>query len=90
MKKGFVGGNIDACLYMKIKGCSVHSFVYTKKLGLYCEPFTDATKPWEIVCFSDTDYAGDQISRRRISGFILYVFLVIKNAEKCDAIEFRS
>ena len=29
--------------------------------------------PWDIVCFSDSDYAGDPVTRRSISGFVLYV-----------------
>ena len=44
-----------------------------KKLRLKLEPSRNASKLWEIVCFSDSDYAGDPISRKNISGLILYV-----------------
>ena len=30
-------------------------------------------EPWEIIFFSNSDYAGDPVSRKSISGFILYV-----------------
>jgi len=30
-------------------------------------------EPWDLECFSDSDYAGDPDSRRSVSGFILYV-----------------
>ena len=32
----------------------------------------NSNKPWEKVCFSNGDYTGDLVSRRSISGFILY------------------
>ena len=44
-----------------------------ENLGLRLEPMGNSNKPWEIVCFSDSDYAGDPVSRRSISGFVLYV-----------------
>ena len=37
------------------------------------QPIGNANEPWEIVCFSNGDYAGDPVSRRSISDFILYV-----------------
>ena len=33
----------------------------------------NSNKPWEIICFSDSDYVGGLVSRQSISGFILYV-----------------
>ena len=33
----------------------------------------DARKPWETVCFSNSDYAGDPVDRRNVSGFTLNV-----------------
>jgi hypothetical protein len=49
-------------------------FLNTKRKGLWIEPDSDnIEKPWVLVCFSDSDYAGDPDSRRSISGFILYV-----------------
>ena len=48
----------------------------TEMLGLKIEPTGNLNKPWEIVCFSNSDYAGALVSRRSISGFILYVLSV--------------
>ena len=45
----------------------------TKNLGLKIEPIRNSHKPWEIICFSNSDYVGDLVSRQSISGFILYV-----------------
>ena len=42
-------------------------------LGLKIEPTGNSNEPWEIVCFGNSDYAGDLVSRRSISGFIFYV-----------------
>ena len=44
----------------------------TKSLGLKVEPMGNSNEPWEIVCFSSSNYEGDLVSRRRINGFILY------------------
>ena len=33
----------------------------------------NSNEPWEIVCFSNSNYEGDLVSRQSISGFILYV-----------------
>ena len=33
----------------------------------------NSNKTWEIGCFSNSDFAGDLVSRRSTSGFILYV-----------------
>ena len=41
------------------------------------DPTKDANKPWEIISFSDSDYAGDPMNRRSLSGFILYVLGVL-------------
>ena len=45
--------------------------VETEKLGLKIEPTGNSNEPWEIICFSNSHYAGDQVSRQSISGFIL-------------------
>ena len=47
--------------------------VDTKNLGLKIEPTGNSKEPHEIICFSDSDHAGDPVSRRSISGFILNV-----------------
>ena len=37
--------------------------INTKNLGLKIEPMGNSNKPWEIVCFSNSDYTGDLVSR---------------------------
>ena len=32
-----------------------------------------SNEPWEIICLSNSDYAGDPRRRRSINGFVLYV-----------------
>ncbi|KAL7530325.1 hypothetical protein ACHAWF_005014 [Thalassiosira exigua] len=45
----------------------------SKTMGLRIEPTFKKGEPWELVCFTDSDYAGDPDSRRSVSGYILYV-----------------
>ena len=45
----------------------------TKDMGLKMEPTSHQDGPWELICFSDSDYAGDADTRRSVSGYILYV-----------------
>ena len=40
----------------------------TKNLGLKLEPNSDEEEPWDIVYFSNSDYAGDWVMRRSVSG----------------------
>ena len=47
--------------------------INTKNLGLNIETMGNSNKPWEIICFSNSDYAGNPISRQSINGIILYV-----------------
>ena len=42
-------------------------------LGLKIKPTGNSNKLWEIVCFSNNNYAGDPVHGRSISGFIFYV-----------------
>ena len=39
----------------------------TKNLWLKIEPTGNSNEPWEIVCFSNSDHAGDLVSRHSIS-----------------------
>ena len=48
-----------------------------RNFGLKIESTGNANKSWEIVCFGDNDYAGDLVSRRSISGIMLYVLGVL-------------
>ena len=45
----------------------------TKNLGLKIEPTGNSNEHWEIICFSNSDYAGGPVSTRSINGFLLYV-----------------
>jgi len=46
----------------------------SKDLGLRLEPNgTPIGDPWDIVCYSDSDWAGDPANRRSVSGYIIYV-----------------
>ena len=54
----------------------LHAIKYvldTMNLGLKIKPKGNYNEPWESICFSDSNYVGDPVSRQRISGFILYV-----------------
>ena len=42
-------------------------------MGLKIWPTMDIGEPWEMVCFTDSDYAGDPESRRSVSGYIIHV-----------------
>ena len=53
--------------------CLIKYVLDVRNLGLK----RNSNKPWEMVRFSNSDYAGDQESRRSISGFILYVLGVL-------------
>ena len=46
----------------------------TEDLGLKISPkIQDSWKPWDLVCYSDSDYAGDPDTRRSVSGYVLFV-----------------
>ena len=47
----------------------------TKNLGEKLEPSESAIKSWDIVPFSDSDYVMEPISRRSVSGLILYIWV---------------
>ena len=47
----------------------------TKNLCLKLEPSGDASEPWKIVCFNDSDYTS---------------LFMLKSTETHDAIKFRS
>ena len=42
----------------------------TRELSKAYDGANSAAYTWEIICFSDSDYMGDPMSRQRISGFI--------------------
>ena len=41
------------------------------KFGLKLESMGNTNELWEIVCFIGSNNAGDPVSRRSVSGFIL-------------------
>ncbi len=45
----------------------------TKDYGLRIDPLNEKNKSWDLVCYLDSDYAGDSDTRQSVSGFILYV-----------------
>ena len=45
----------------------------TKDYGLRIDPTYKKNKPWDLVCYSDSDYAGNSDTRQSVLGFILYV-----------------
>ena len=58
------------------KCCVIRYVLDMKNLGLKIKPIGNSNKSWEIICCSDSDYAGYPVSRQSISGFILYVLSV--------------
>ena len=48
----------------------VIKYLDMKNLGLKIEHTGNSNEPWEIICYSDGN-AGDPVSRRSISGFVL-------------------
>ena len=49
----------------------------TKNFSLKLDSSRNANKLYEIVCFNNSDYAGDPVSRRSVSCFVLYVLGVL-------------
>ena len=43
--------------------CMIKNVINMKNLGLKIEPKGNSNEPWDIVCFSNSDYAGDLVSR---------------------------
>ena len=55
----------------------------TKNLGLEIEPMENSSEPWEIIGISNSDCGGDWVSRKSISGFIMYVLVVPVSWQSC-------
>ena len=41
----------------------INCVINMKKPGIKIKPTSNSNKPWEFVCFSNSDYAGDLVSR---------------------------
>ena len=41
-------------------------------MGLKICPSGTKKDPWNIVCYTDSDWAGDPATRKRVSGYIIY------------------
>ncbi len=48
----------------------------TKHFGLRIDPIYKRNKPWDLVCYLDSDNAGGSDTRHSVSGFIITVFSV--------------
>ena len=53
---------VNPAAYLELL-CVIKYVIDTKNLGLKIKPTGNSDKPWEIVCFIDSDYAGDLVSR---------------------------
>ena len=60
LSKANEGANFAA--YKKLL-CVIKYVIDTKNLGLKIKPMEVSNEPWKIVCFNDSDYAGDPVSR---------------------------
>ena len=74
LSKANNGANPAACKELL---CMIKYVIEMESLGLRIEPTGNSNEPWEIICFSNSDYAGDPVSRRSISSFILYVLGIL-------------
>jgi hypothetical protein len=48
----------------------------TKNYGLYIEPNGDSMQRWELVVYTDSDWAGDKDNRHSVTGYIMYLMNV--------------
>ena len=42
--------------------------INTKNLGFKIKPMVNSNKPWEIICFSNSDYTEYPLCRQSMSG----------------------
>ena len=63
----------------------------TSTRGLKVFPKLSSKGVWELVLYSDSDWAGDKDNRRSVTGYMLFLNGVWKQAAKnCFFIKFRS
>ena len=53
--------------------CVIKYVLDTRNLGLKLCPIGSQHDPWNIICFTDSDYTGDEQSQRSVSRYIIYV-----------------
>ena len=51
----------------------INFVISTKEYGLKIEPIPNNEKQWNIVVYSDSDWAGDKDTRHSVSGYIIYM-----------------
>ena len=51
----------------------INFVISTKEYGLKIEPNFSQEKVWNIVVYSDSDWAGDKDTRHSVSGYIMYM-----------------
>ena len=70
--------------------CVVKYVLDSRNLVLKIEPNRNKKEPWDSVCFSYSNYAGNSVTRRSISEVILYVLgvyvMAIKNTENHNSV----
>ena len=45
----------------------------TRNFGLLMCPKGKLGEPWEMVCYTNADYAGDPVTRRSVTGYIIFL-----------------
>ncbi len=64
--------DLMAQLYLHIMKCCTIYILY-KNYRLKFDPIDKKNKPWDLVCYSDSDYVGYSDTRWSVLGFILYI-----------------
>ena len=54
----------------------INFVISTKEYGLKIEPINSKEKIWNIVVYSDSDWAGDKDTTHSVSGYIMYMMRV--------------
>jgi hypothetical protein len=64
-------GKASPGAYMELK--HVLKFVLsTKKYGLYIEPRVSKVNTWELIVYTDSDWAGDKDNHHSVTGYVMY------------------
>ena len=71
-----VNNGASPAVFMELL-CVIKHALNKRNLELKIEQIWNADKPWEIVCFSDSDNVRDWVSGRCICDFILYILDIL-------------